>query len=59
MIFPVVVSPKPAMSLQPNILASNDCGTHRLCRTQPASRGPPESTALMTTSVPLQGFEEL
>ena len=40
MTFPVVVSPKPAMSLQPDILASNDCGTPRLCRMQAASQGP-------------------
>lgn len=37
---------------------SNDCRTPRLCRMHPAAR-PPESPALMATSVPLQGFEEL
>lgn len=58
MIFPVVVSPKSAMSLQPNTRASNDCRTHRLCRMQPHHEAPREPGS-DATSLPLQGFEEL
>lgn len=58
MIFPVVVSPKPAMSLQPNIRVSNDYRTQVVQDAAGITR-PPESSALMATSVPLQAFEEL